>query len=191
VPPTDIDSLDQADTGRILQALADRVQRLEDVEAIKKLHRTYIRQLADREWDDMLAHFTEDAVVDLRHHGARHGHAELADLFGAMRAAGNPRDGYVLSSPVIEVNGQEATGVWTWHRHLCEFPVMGAMMRVFGPWWEGRYRCSYRKEDGRWKFAKMHFRLVAPDADIEADEAKALAEAGTVPIRGARRDAAS
>lgn len=172
----------------LVSTLQVKVKRLEDIEEIKQLHRTYIRQLADRDWANMLANFTEDAVVDLRHHGARHGHAELAELFDAMRSNGNPPDGYVLSSPVITVEGDEATGIWTWHRHLCEFPVMGAVMRVFGPWWEGRYRCTYRREDGRWKFSEMHFRLVAPDADIEADQAKALQETGEVLVRGAGKE---
>jgi ketosteroid isomerase-like protein len=153
---------------QLVAALSDRVSRLEDVEAIKKLHRTYVRRLADREWAAMLDDFTEDAVVDLRHHGARTGRAELAELFGELEAAGNPHDGYVLSSPVVEVDGDEATGHWTWHRHLCEFPVMGGTLRVFGPWWEGRYRCSYRRAGGRWKFSAMTFRLVAPDREIEA-----------------------
>ncbi|MDQ1710155.1 MAG: hypothetical protein QOG49_1540 [Frankiaceae bacterium] len=146
-----------------LVTLRTRVQILEDVEAIKKLHRTYVRHLADRRWDDMLGMFAADAVVDLRHHGARQGHTQIAALFDAMDAAGNPHDGYVLTSPVIDVDGESATGTWTWHRHLCEFPVMGGVLRVFGPWWEGRYRCSYRRDADQWKFASMHFRLVAPD----------------------------
>jgi ketosteroid isomerase-like protein len=170
-----------------LVALRARVETLEDIESIKKLHRTYVRQLADRRWDDMVAMFTADAVVDLRHHGARHGHAGIAELFGSMRAEGSPHDGYVLSSPVIEVYGDVATGSWTWHRHLCEFPVMGAVLRVFGPWWEGRYRCTYRREDGQWKFATVHFRLVAPDRDLDADEARVLEDRGETLIRGAGR----
>jgi ketosteroid isomerase-like protein len=148
-----------------LVTLRARVQTLEDAEAIKRLHRTYVRHLADRRWDDMLGMFTADAVVDIRQHGARHGHAEIAALFGAMRDAGSPPDGYVLTSPVIDVDGDLATGTWTWHRHLCEFPVMGAVLRVFGPWWEGRYRCTYRRDEGQWKFATMTFRLVAPDRE--------------------------
>jgi ketosteroid isomerase-like protein len=168
-----------------LVALRVRVQTLEDIESIKKLHRTYIRLLADRRWDDMLDMFTADAVVDLRHHGARRGRTQIAELFGTMYAAGNPHDGYVLSSPVIDVDGDRALGAWTWHRHLCEFPVMGALLRVYGPWWEGRYRCAYRRDEGRWKFATMHFRLVAPDRDIEADEAGELDARGETLIRGA------
>jgi ketosteroid isomerase-like protein len=171
-----------------LVALRARVRALEDAESIKKLHRTYVRRLADRQWEEMLDMFTADAVVDLRHHGVRRGRSELAELFGAMRDAGNPHDGYVLSSPVIEVDGDLATGAWTWHRHLCEFPVGGALLRVFGPWWEGRYRCTYRRDAGEWRFATMHFRLVAPDPDIEADEARELEARGETLIRGARRD---
>ena len=153
-----------------LAALQHRVQTLEDVESIKKLHRTYVRLLADRRWDDMLEMFVADAVVDLRDHGARHGRAEIAELFGSMRAAGNPHDGYVLSSPVIEADGDLATGVWTWHRHLCDFPGMGGTLPAFGSWWEGRYRCTYRRVNGQWKIATMHFRLAAPDRDPQLDE---------------------
>jgi hypothetical protein len=64
---------------------------------------------------------------------------------------------------------------------------MGAVLRVFGPWWEGRYRCIYRREEGRWKFAAMHFRLVAPDRDIEADEAGELEARGEALLRGDSR----
>jgi hypothetical protein len=39
------------------------------------------------------------------------------------------------------------------------------MLRVYGPWWEGRYRCTYRRDDGQWKFETVFFRLVAPDKD--------------------------
>jgi ketosteroid isomerase-like protein len=168
-----------------LVALRARVQRLEDVESIKRLHRTYVRQLADRQWDDVLDLFTADAVVDHRRHGARQGRAQIAELFEAMRAAGGPHDGYVLSSPVIDVDADHATGAWTWHCHLCEFPVMGALRRVFGPWAEGRYHCAYRREAGQWKFATMRFRLVAPDPDVGEDEADAREAAGvTLPRDG-------
>jgi ketosteroid isomerase-like protein len=170
-----------------LVALRARVQTLEDIESIKRLHRIYVRQLTDRRWEDMLAMFTADAVVDLRHHGARRGHAEIAELFGAMRTEDSPRDGYVLSSPVIDVYGDIATGSWTCHCHLCEFPGMGTRIRVFGPWWEGRFRCTYRREEGRWRFATMHLRLVAPDRDSDADEAGDVDSRAETLIRGGGR----
>ncbi|MDQ1652073.1 MAG: hypothetical protein QOI35_1273 [Cryptosporangiaceae bacterium] len=166
-----------------LVSLRARVRALEDVELIKRLHRTYVRHLADPLWDDMLSMFTADAVVDVRQYGVRSGHAEIAELFGEIRAAGSPRDGYVLTSPVVDVYGDLATGSWTLHRHVCEFPAQGGVVRVFGPWWEGRYRCTYRREEGRWRFAAMRFRIVAPDPDTDVDEA-ARAEA---PSRGGGR----
>lgn len=170
----------ETELAQLVATLSDRVGRLEDVEAIKKLHRSHLRWLADREWTDLLDSFTEDAVVDLREHGIRRGRAELAELFDAMREAGHPHDGYVLSSPIIEVDGEEATGSWTLHRHRCEFPAMGTTVRVYGPWWEGRCDCSYRWVDGRWKFSAMAFRLVAPDSDVEAGEPTAVRGASHV-----------
>jgi len=164
--------------------LEREVQRQEDVEEIKALHRTYIRRLADRDWADMLELFTDDAVVDLRHHGPRRGREELAGLFAAMHATGTPHDGYILSSPVVEVDGDTGTGVWTWHRHLCEFSVGGAIVRHYGPWWEGRYRTEYARVGGRWKFRSMRFRLVAPDPDREPEEMAALRERGEVVVLG-------
>jgi ketosteroid isomerase-like protein len=172
---------------QLVTSLSEQVQRLEDAEQIKKLQRTYVRQLADRRWEAMLDAFTEDAVVDLRHHGPRFGREEVAQLFATMHAHGEPHDGYVLSSPVIKVDGDIATGVWTWHRHLCEFPVMGATMRVYGPWWEGRYRCTYRREAGRWRISRMHFRVLLPDPDLGPDEMKERAETGEEVIGGGHR----
>jgi ketosteroid isomerase-like protein len=168
---------------RVLE-LEREVQRQEDVEEIKRLHYTYIRQLADRNWADMLEHFTDDAVVDLRHHGPRRGREELSQLFAAMHATGTPPDGYILSSPVVEVSGDRATGVWTWHRHLCEFSVGGGTIRMYGPWWEGRYVSEYAREDGRWKFSSLRFRLVAPDPDLEPEQMQELRERGEAVVLG-------
>jgi ketosteroid isomerase-like protein len=158
---------------QLVQATAERVRRLEDIQEIKALHHTYIRDLADRRWDDMLENFTADAMVDLRRHGARRGHAEIAELFAQTLASENPHAGYLLTSPVIEVHGDTATGEWTRHCHLSEFPVMGATLRVYGPWWEGRYHCTYRREEGRWKFVTMRFRVVLPDPDLESEQVQA------------------
>jgi hypothetical protein len=164
-----------------LVTLRARVQVLEDAELIKRLHRTYVRHLADPQWDDLLSMFTADAVADFGGYAVRSGHAEIAELFGAMRSAGSPHDGYVLSSPVVDVFGDLATGTWTLHRHVCEFPAMNGVVRVFGPWWEGRYGCTYRRDEGQWRFAAMQFRIVAPDPEpAEAAQADA-------PDRGAGR----
>lgn len=150
-------------------ALHTRTTRLEDIAAIHDLHRTYVRRLADRDWEPMLDDFLPDAIVSLRGHGARRGRAELAELFGAMHAAGSPPDAYTLTSPEVVVDGSLAQGWWTWQRHFTELPVMGGSIRITGPWWEGRYNARYSKVDGRWMFAEMYFRLVAPVRDADAN----------------------
>jgi SnoaL-like domain len=150
-----------------------RIQRLEDIEAIKNLHHRYIRRLADRHWGDLSDMFTDDAVTDIRWHGRTVGKQELIDqvltpLHGIVRSA----DGYILSSPVIELEAgsNEAYGEWTWHRHVCDFRTTGGYMRVWGPWLEGRYKCHYRKENGTWKLSNVWFRVVLPDPDPTPEE---------------------
>jgi hypothetical protein len=160
--------------------LRRQVARLEDIESIKSLHRQYIRKLADRDWTGMAEFFTEDAVTDIRWHGRTEGKEQLVrDVFDELHQIARSADGYVLSSPVIdlELGSDHAYGEWTWHRHICEFRTTGGYMRVWGPWLEGRYKCHYERVDGTWKFKDMWFRVVLPDPDPEKDEMDARLEA--------------
>ncbi|WP_433664938.1 nuclear transport factor 2 family protein [Nocardia sp. CA-128927] len=144
-----------------------RLQRLEDRELIQALHGAYVRHLADRQWDDMLALFSDDVVVDLGHDGIRRGRAEAAEMFDVIDSRGNPHAGYVLSSPVIDVTGDTATGVWTLHRLTCEVTEMGRPLRVYGPWTEARYACEYRRIGEQWRISNLRARVVLPDPQQE------------------------
>jgi uncharacterized protein (TIGR02246 family) len=97
-------------------------------------------------------------VIDMRRHGPKAGRDAIAQHFAGMAAQPLKGTAYVLSSPVIEVDGDTASGVWTWHR-------FGAQ----GDWQEGRYRCRYRRDDGVWRFEHMHFRVVLPQPDDARD----------------------
>lgn len=178
-----------------VQALLERVEqlelrsrRLEDTEEIKSLHRRYIRKLADRDWDGMADFFTEDAVTDIRWHGRTEGKKQLIEeVFDELHTLVRSADGYILSSPVIDIEpgSDVAYGEWTWHRHVCEFRTTGGLMRVWGPWLEGRYKCHYERVDGVWQFKDMWFRVVLPDADPEADEMQErIAASQGAPHRG-------
>lgn len=164
-----------------LELVERRLQGLEDIEAIKILHRTYIRKLADRDWDGMADMFTDDAVTDIRFHGRTVGKQELIDkVFGPLHALMKSHDGYILSSPVISVSddGESAYGEWTWHRHVCEFRILGGLTRVWGPWLEGRYKTHYQRVGGTWMFQDMWFRVVLPDHDPEFEEMEQRIAAG-------------
>jgi ketosteroid isomerase-like protein len=148
-----------------LAALGARLQSLEDLEAIKELHRRFTKAVADRRFDTLSGFFTDDAVIDMRRHGPMHGRDAIARHFGGMHAVPLTGAGYVLSSPVLDVTGDTAAGQWTWHRFLADGTVAGKSVRVWGVWEEGRYRCSYRRIPYGWRFSRMHFRVVRPDHD--------------------------
>jgi ketosteroid isomerase-like protein len=146
-------------------ALRARVQALEDVEAIKTLHREFTRAVADRRFDVLSGFFTDDAAIDMRRHGETLGREAIKRHFDGMASVPLTGAGYVLSSPIVAVTGDTASGQWTWHRFLADGTVAGNPGLVRGTWEEGRYRCSYRRTGDGWRISRMHFRVVLPDHD--------------------------
>ena len=154
-------------------SLERRVAALEARSGIELMHNVYVRALADRQFDSLGDYFTDDAVIDMRLHGRRIGKAAISEHFAHMVDA--PLDGatYFVTAPIITVDGDEGTGVWTWHRLHSTAQVAGRTVPSWGVWEEGRYDCAYRRDaDGGWKFSGMTFRVVRPVHDD--DYAKTL-----------------
>ena len=146
-------------------ALERRVAALESRDDIERMHNVYVRVLTSRQFDSLADYFTDDAVIDMRSHGVKTGKAAISEHFSHMVNA--PLDGasYLVTAPVITVDGDEATGVWTWHRLYRAVPEAGV-------WEEGRYDCAYRRDsDGSWKFSRMKFRVVRPVHDDDKGSA--------------------
>lgn len=151
-----------------VQDLQRKVEDLESAKAIERLQQQYVRDLGDRNWAGVAAAYSDDAVCDIRMHGVHTGRDSIAGMFKTdLEEVVKSRDGYVLSSPSITVNGDEAYGEWTWHRFQCEFRTSFGMMRVWGPWSEGKYKCHYIRQDGEWKIRDLWFRVLRPDSDDE------------------------
>jgi uncharacterized protein (TIGR02246 family) len=148
-----------------LGRLDERLRELEAVTDIEDLHRVFTRAVADREFDTLAGFFTDDAVIDMRKHGETRGRDDIQRHFDGMEAVPLTGAGYVLSSPVVRVTGDAASGEWTWHRFLADGTAAGRQVRIWGVWEEGRYRCSYRRTEDGWRFSRMHFRVVLPDHD--------------------------
>lgn len=148
-----------------LKRLSARLDELESLKAIEDLHRSFTRAVADREFDELAGYFSDDGVIDMRRHGPISGRDAIGAHFAGMAAVPLSGAGYVLSSPVIEVDGDTAAGTWTWHRFNAEATIGTKRVRVWGVWEEGRYRCRYRRVGGAWRFTHMHFRVVLPDSD--------------------------
>jgi hypothetical protein len=152
-----------------LAAIEARLTALEDAEEIKKLQAYYIRHLSDRAWHLMHDLFTDDAVTEISFHARTEGKKQLEEVFADLASHVKNHDGYMLTSPIIDVSGNEATGLWTWTRLYCDHQTpVGMPIRVWGPWMEGRYEARYAKVNGKWLIKHLRFKSTAPDPDLDA-----------------------
>lgn len=133
-----------------LNELARRIGVLEDIEGIRKLKAHYAA-LCDTGYDpdQLVALFTEDGVWD---GGEEWGIYEGREaLWGFFKGASTmlPFALHYMTNPLIEVDGDHATG--TWHLfQTCTYAATGDA--VFGG---ARYYEDYIKIDGAWKFSRI------------------------------------
>lgn len=136
---------------------------MEDIEAIRDLHYEYIFMLNNRQWDDIIDCFAEDATANIGNHGLRKGKAEITRLFKERISkinAGNDRDAHFVVQPVISVDGDRAKGHWLMYIFIND-PAVGVR------YVQGRHDCEYVKVDGKWKFQVVKYTRpwpVTPDS---------------------------
>jgi hypothetical protein len=139
-----------------LEELAARVQRLEDIDEIKKLKATYCF-LCDAGLDDernrneLISHFTADARVDFGLGPASHfrGREGLEVFFGQVVPGAVSFCMHMVHNAIIEVDGDRATGRWYY-----EAPTTDAASER-AQWMAGTYVEEYLREDGEWKFVSI------------------------------------
>ena len=138
-----------------LEEREKRLTMLEDLQAIRDMHHEYIFRLNNRQWDEIIEMFTEDATANIGHHGLRTGKAEVAKLFkeriSQINAEGR-RDAHNAIDPVITVNGNKAEGHWLMYIFIAD-PETG-LARMFT---QGRHDCEYEKVDGKWMFKSVKY----------------------------------
>ncbi len=135
------------------QDIGRRLQVLEDLEAIRNLHRDYIFWVNNREWDKVVECFANDAQVQVFYHSRSDGIQQIRHLFFneiAKVNAGKGRDAHFTTMPVIQVYGNQASGHWMLYILISD-PVTGNALKNH----QGRYQCEYVKLDGHWKFSKL------------------------------------
>lgn len=129
--------------------LSKNVQKLIDIEEIKRLHIGYVYALNSLQWDVMLDCFTENAVIDLWDHGVCRGKNEIEAQFkGELASKVNPQDGHFIGQPIIDVQEDKAEGQW--------------MMYIFFPdserrFVKGKYDAEYMRTDNGWKISTLKF----------------------------------
>ena len=136
--------------------LEKMVRRLADIEDIKQLKARYASACDDDYNPDKLAAlFAEDAIWDGSILGYAEGREGIREFFGA---ASNlvPFAVHQVSNPLIEINGDTATGQWfLWQPMvLCEQAL----------WLSAIYEDSYVRIDGQWLYQhlKLNIRMLTP-----------------------------
>jgi hypothetical protein len=144
--------------------LAQRIQLLEDIEDIKKLKAKYC-YYADAmiagdksKQDDFLNLYAKDAKVDYPPVGPTKTRDELVSYFTETLPSLVCFSAHMVHNPIIEVNGDKATGVW----HVdspCTSPIQDKAL-----WINAIYEEEYVKEGGQWKisFIKATMNFITP-----------------------------
>jgi hypothetical protein len=133
--------------------LEQQVQDLMDREAIKELRYQYCyRWDTAVDTDEFLDLFTEDAVFDLTEAEtvgrAYEGHEGVAEFYDDRHGEDREFDAHHVHNPVIDIDGDTATGKWY-------FEVPTTMDGEAG-WIQGVYDETYERVDGEWKFSEVN-----------------------------------
>ncbi len=135
-----------------LPELVRRLQIVEDIEAIKKLKALYC-YLCDQNYnaERITECFVEDGIWDGGSFGVFKGRAEIHEFFAHKAPKILLFAMHMVINPVIEVDGDQATGRW----YIFE-PVTFAEGKQAG-WLAGYYHDDYVKSDGQWKYKHLRF----------------------------------
>lgn len=129
--------------------LEARVRWLSDIEEIKQLKARYALACDDDyDADQLAAMFTEDAVWD----GGFMGYAEGRESIRSFFANASSLVAFAvhgLGNPLIEVDGDRATGRWYLHQPM----VMKGADQAF--WFCARYEDEYQRTDDGWRFRRV------------------------------------
>ena len=134
-----------------------RIQRIQDINAIKRLQRAYGYYHDEGQWDDVADLFADNASIEIGNDGVYRGREHIRQYF---RVLGNGHNGlapgqlneHIQEMPVITLaaDGKHANGTW---RAI----ILDGQLGKEAWWSEGPYENQYVKENGVWKIASLHW----------------------------------
>lgn len=145
--------------------LQQTVQRLADIEDIKQLKARYASACDDDYNPDKLAAlFAEDAIWDGSILGYAEGREGIREFFAAASSL-VPFAVHQISNPLIEIDGDRATGQW----FLWQPMVFGEQ----SVWLSAVYEDQYVRVSGQWLYQhlQLNIRMLTP---FEEGPAKTL-----------------
>lgn len=129
--------------------LEHRLRTVEDIEAIKKLKAKYCAACDDHyDADAIAALFTEDAVWDGGNFGVHQGREAIRNFFQAA-ADIFPFALHQVMNPLIEVDGDTATGQW----YLFQPCTLGGRNQAM--WLAAKYAEEYVRTGEGWRFRSL------------------------------------
>ena len=137
-----------------LQALSKRVQRLEDLEAIRDTWRDYCHCVDCEDWSGLADVFAENAALDMigldaiapGTDGTFHGREAIIGDFYKPTLAGfeGALSGHLSTNMQIDLDGDEATTLAYF------FEIVGDAQVIIGT-----YQHRMRRDADRWRFAHL------------------------------------
>jgi hypothetical protein len=126
------------------RSLEERIQRIEDIEAIRELKMEYCRHCDNNyDPDPIAALFTEDAIWDGGNFGRYEGREAIRNFFRQVSGKLPFAMHYVTNSS-IDVQGNQAIGRWYLH---CPVTFAEGNQAVWGA---GFYEDHYVKVNDKW-----------------------------------------
>ena len=149
-----------------MEDLEKRIQRLEDIEAIKQLKALCCEICDDHhDPDRIVTIFTEDGTWEGKGIGTATGHEAIRKLFegfGEMMSFTQ----HMAMNPRISVEGDAATGTWYFFGPFT-FKREGEAQNGQAKWQATRYREEYRRCDGEWKIHRLTVKGPGMSVDYE------------------------
>ena len=133
-----------------MSTLEQQVQRLTDIEDIKQLKLRYA-SFCDQNYnpEGIASCFTEDGIWDGgENFGVSNGRSEIYNYFADANDLVTFAVHYT-TNPLIEVNGDEATGQW----HLWQPMVMKEDNQAV--WYMAQYSEQYVRQEGKWLIKRL------------------------------------
>jgi hypothetical protein len=141
-----------------LKTLEDEITRLKDIEEIRKLQKIYCYYLERWQVDQVIPLWSDDpdASVEIANSGVYVGKKSIEKLF-SLTIDNSPEFLHVLMpvNDVIDVDTGGKTAKGRWYGIGCyAVKVEGKTKAIFS---NGVYENEYVKENGKWKFKKIHW----------------------------------
>jgi hypothetical protein len=141
-----------------VKALEEEVTHLKDIEEIKKLQKIYGYYLERWQTDDIAELFsdTPDTSAEIGGNGVFIGKKSIRKFFARWQ---NPDKNFLhvmtQVNDVVDLDegGKTAKGRW-YGLGVLALPIDGVTRAIFS---NGVYEDEYIKENGKWKFKKMHW----------------------------------